>query len=68
MASHFDPVCGVQVEKQNAAGLSEHKGTTYYFHSEECMSTFNQHPEQYAHRTDEGPANPQVMELLAKTN
>jgi Cu+-exporting ATPase len=58
MASHIDPVCGVQVEHQNAAGLSEHKGTTYYFHSEECMSTFNQHPEQYAHRTDEGPAIP----------
>lgn len=52
MANHIDPVCGMQVEKQKAAGLSEHKGTTYYFDSDECMSKFNQHPEQYADKSD----------------
>ncbi len=56
MTSQIDPVCGVQVEEQDAAGLSEHQGTTYYFHSEECLSTFNQHPEQYAHKPDGAPA------------
>ena len=54
MANHIDPVCGMQVEEQNAAGLSEYEGTTYYFDSDECMSTFNQHPEQYADRSDKG--------------
>ena len=52
MATHIDPVCRMQVEEQDAAGLSEHEGTTYYFDSDECMSTFNQHPEQYAHTPD----------------
>lgn len=58
MANHIDPVCRVQVDKQNTAGISEYKGTTYYFHSEECMSAFNQHPERYAQGPDEGPAAP----------
>lgn len=53
MASHIDPVCSMQIEEQNAAGLSEHKGTTYYFCSEDCMSTFNQHPEQHAGKSDQ---------------
>ena len=52
MANHIDPVCDMQVEEQNAAGLSEYEGTTYYFDSDECMSKFNQHPEQYADRSD----------------
>lgn len=55
MANHIDPVCGVQVEQQNAAGLSEHKGTTYYCHNEECMSIFT-NIEQYANRPNRGPA------------
>lgn len=65
MANHIDPVCGVHVEEQNAAGLSEHKGTTYYFHSEECMSTFNQHPEQYAGKS--GKEKPRAMPAGAGT-
>ena len=52
MANHIDPVCGMQVEEKDAAGLSEHDGVTYYFDSEECMSKFNQHPEQYADKSD----------------
>jgi YHS domain-containing protein len=52
MTNHIDPVCGMQVEEKDAAGLSEHDGVTYYFDSEECMSKFNQHPEQYADKSD----------------
>lgn len=51
MKSHIDPVCGMQVEEENAAGLSEYKGRTYYFDSEECLKRFNQHPEQYAEKS-----------------
>jgi Cu+-exporting ATPase len=54
MANHIDPVCGMQVEDKKAAGLSEHDGVTYYFDSEECMSLFNQHPEQYPAKSDKG--------------
>ena len=54
MANHIDPVCEMQVEEKDAAGLSEHQGTTYYFDSEECMSKFNQHPEQYANKSKGG--------------
>lgn len=53
MANHIDPVCGMPVEEQNAAGLSEHKGTTYYFDSEECLGKFNQQPAQYAGQSPE---------------
>ena len=52
MANHIDPVCGMQVEEKDAAGLSEHDGATYYFDSEECMSKFNEHPEQYPDKSD----------------
>lgn len=52
MPSHIDPVCGMRVEEQDAAGLSEYKGRTYYFDSEECMKRFNQHPERYAEKSD----------------
>ena len=47
MAKHIDPVCGMPVEEKDAAGLSEYGGVTYYFDREECMSLFNQHPEQH---------------------
>ena len=52
MPNHIDPVCGMQVEEKDAAGLSESGGKTYYFDKEECMSTFNQDPEKYAAKSD----------------
>ena len=48
MAQHRDPICGMQVEEQNAAGKSEHKGQTYYFCSAGCKAKFDANPEQYA--------------------
>lgn len=68
MGNHIDPVCDMQVEEKDAAGLSEHDGVTYYFDSEECMSKFNQHPEQYARKSDKEELNdaPQVMEPTEK--
>ena len=47
MASQTDPVCGMQVDEQNAAGQSQHQGQTYYFCSQSCKSKFDQSPEQY---------------------
>ena len=48
MATHIDPVCGHPVDDKDAAGSAEQNGVTYYFDSEECMSKFNLHPEQYS--------------------
>lgn len=50
--SHIDPVCGMRVEKTDAAGEYEHEEVMYYFDSEECMTLFYQHPEKYAGKPD----------------
>lgn len=48
MATHRDPVCGMQVEESGAAGSSEYEGRTYYFCSTTCKSKFDQEPARYA--------------------
>lgn len=48
MATQTDPVCGMQVDDQNAAGQTQHKGNTYYFCSSGCKTKFDQNPDQYA--------------------
>jgi uncharacterized membrane protein YraQ (UPF0718 family) len=35
-----DPVCGMQVEKANAAAIYEHEGMTYYFCAPGCLESF----------------------------
>ena len=47
MATHKDPVCGMQVEESEAAGQTEHEGRTYYFCSTACKDKFDQSPEDY---------------------
>lgn len=47
MMTHIDPVCGMQVNQQNAAGWSAHQGKTFYFCSEDCKKRFDQDPEPY---------------------
>ena len=54
MSDHIDPVCGMQVDEQQAAGMSEHEGTSYYFDSEECISKFNEHPEWFTKEPEGG--------------
>ncbi len=51
--SHMDPVCGMRVKKNDAAGEYEHDGVMYYFDSDECMALFYKHPEQYAAKSNE---------------
>ena len=43
-----DPVCGMQVNEQSAAGKTEYKGKRYYFCSPACKSTFERNPEKYS--------------------
>ncbi len=56
MATQTDPVCGMQVDEQKAAGQSEHQGQTYYFCSPGCKRKFDENPEQYAGQSGKGAA------------
>ena len=42
-----DPVCGMDILPNEAAGTSEYKGQTYYFCSMGCKRDFDQDPEKY---------------------
>ena len=46
-----DPVCGMEVSPESAAGISELHGKTYYFCSLECKEAFDQEPERYLGQT-----------------
>ncbi len=47
-----DPVCGMQIQKEQAAGQSTHDGQTYYFCSAGCKKKFDANPQQYTHKAD----------------
>ena len=46
-ALYHDPVCGMDIEQQDAAGSLEYGGKQYYFCSKSCLDKFKAHPEQY---------------------
>src|SRR5262245_60490500 len=42
-----DPVCGMTVDPERAAGVSQHNERTYYFCSKGCKARFDANPDQY---------------------
>src|SRR3990167_1157896 len=42
-----DPVCGMNIEEQSAAGKLMHEGTSYYFCSAACLNKFKANPMMY---------------------
>lgn len=48
-----DPVCGMDVSPETAAGTSEYNGQTYYFCSPGCKRSFDKDPEKYLGNTGE---------------
>jgi YHS domain-containing protein/uncharacterized membrane protein YraQ (UPF0718 family) len=42
-----DPVCGMSVQREHAAGTAEHGGETYYFCNLGCRDRFVADPEQF---------------------
>ena len=52
-----DPVCGMQVDPNSAAGSSEYQGQTYYFCSPGCKNDFDKDPDKYSAnaQTQQGP-------------
>jgi YHS domain-containing protein len=47
MAIVTDPVCGMQIEPDDAAGTAEYQGQTYYFCSRACLDAFDADPSAY---------------------
>jgi YHS domain-containing protein len=42
-----DPVCGMTVTKEGAAGSATYQGKTYYFCSKVCKDSFTKDPQRY---------------------
>jgi P-type Cu+ transporter len=49
----MDPVCGMVVTPETAAGAWEHEGLVYYFCSTGCMERFREDPQRFL---DMGPS------------
>jgi YHS domain-containing protein len=52
-----DPVCGMDVETNTAAGSTEHKGQTYHFCSLTCKEKFDHNPDQYLAKAGTPPTD-----------
>lgn len=57
MNSTKDPVCGMDVSPEEAAGKMEYKGKTYYFCNEEDLQTFRKNPEEFVSQAAAAPAS-----------
>lgn len=49
MQSVIDPVCGMSVDPETAAGRSKFEGRDYYFCSVACKTQFDNDPASYRH-------------------
>ena len=71
-AKHEDPVCGMMVVPEKAAGKIERAGKTYYFCSKSCAQRFSQDPGKFLAASSTGgmehrpaPAGPGAIEDTA---
>ena len=55
-----DPVCGMSVSRDSAAGSVEYEGQTYYFCSSHCRHKFQEAPDQYLAKPQ--PSAPSAVE------
>jgi P-type Cu+ transporter len=56
-----DPVCGMDVQPDKAAAVSEYKGQAYYFCAPGCKQKFDADPDRYLDAAAE-PAGTEAME------
>jgi Cu+-exporting ATPase len=47
MAMVVDPVCGMHIDDEEAAGTAEIQGLTYYFCSQACHDAFVANPSEF---------------------
>ena len=52
----IDPVCGMTVDRQSAAGSFEHRGERYFFCSAHCLEVFRNDPASFLNRAPQQPA------------
>ena len=52
----IDPVCGMSIRPEEAAGRCEHQGTTYFFCNPGCLEQFRRSPEAFLSPRDAGSA------------
>jgi Cu+-exporting ATPase len=50
----IDPVCGMEVDEQSAAGSHRHAGKTYYFCNPHCVEVFKKDPDKFLTPAAEG--------------
>lgn len=55
MATHTDPICGMQIDESQATGQSEFEGTKYFFCSKSCKEKFDASPESFAGKAEVQP-------------
>ena len=53
--TQIDPVCGMTVDPEHAAGSVEHQGKTYYFCSTHCVHKFRENPEAFLNKSAAQP-------------
>ena len=60
MQSVIDPVCGMSIDAQTAAGKSSYQEQEYYFCSTECKRKFDTNPQQYVSKTADAASSGQA--------
>ena len=54
----FDPVCGMTVNPETAAGSMVHRGKWYYFCHPNCLRKFQADPESFIDSKSDGMSHP----------
>ncbi len=65
MKSHKDPVCGMTVNTDRAAGKFDYRGETYYFCNPGCLDKFSKNPDFYLSNGPQGMG--QMVQLGASS-
>ncbi len=47
-----DPVCGMEINMENAEERSEYQGEIFYFCSDQCRNKFDEDPGRFIGRAD----------------
>ena len=58
----IDPVCGMTVDPERAAGHVEYKGETYYFCSTHCVHKFREDPDRFLNKS----VSPQMTQIAPR--
>jgi Cu+-exporting ATPase len=73
--NQIDPVCGMTVNPERAAGSFEHEGTTHYFCSKSCLEKFRNDPQTYLNKARQPVSiqpitiqRPQSTAIIARGN